>query len=108
MSIQSAPGVMASVTARSMTSPPTATPSDSMEITTSAPDTASGTVSCTCAPSAASGSALERERFQTLSGKPALSRLRDIGAPISPVPSSAIFSFAMIAVPLLRACLRKH
>lgn len=67
----------------------TASPSRSIVRTTSAPSTASAGVPVTRAPSAASGSALARVRFQTRTSRPALARLRAIAAPMIPVPSTA-------------------
>src|SRR4051794_11062526 len=65
----------------------TAAPSASIVTITSAPAQASAGVSHTVAPSIAS--ARSRVRFQARTPWPAATRLRPIGAPISPVPSNA-------------------
>ena len=61
-----------------------------MVIATSAPLTASAALAATFAPNAVSASALSRLLFQTVTGNPAASSRRAMGAPISPVPSKAI------------------
>ncbi len=69
-----------------------------MVSTTSAPRTASAALSATVAPTSASGSALARVRFQTLSGIPAAATLRAIPAPMVPVPSRATVGRSVIFI----------
>ena len=67
----------------------TAAPSVSMVISTSTSAAAAAGEVATSAPSAASSSVLAGVRFQTRTRIPARSRLRAIGAPMVPVPSTA-------------------
>src|ERR1039457_4555983 len=67
----------------------TAAPSASIVSTTSAFFAASAGEGARRAPSSTRGAALAAVRFQTDTGKPAASRLRAIGAPMLPVPSTA-------------------
>jgi hypothetical protein len=61
-----------------------------MEITTSALATASAAWPATTAPKAPKAVAFAAVRFQTAVENPAWQRFRAIGAPISPVPNTAI------------------
>src|SRR6266511_2670669 len=86
--IQSEPADMASSPPLSTIVASTAGASASIVSTTSAPRTAAAGVSATWAPSSSSCRAVSSVRFQTGTSFPALSRLRAIGAPMIPVPSS--------------------
>ena len=68
----------------------TASPSASIVSIRSAPSAASAGDDACLAPSAARGAALSAVRFHTDTTKPAASRLRAIGAPILPVPRTAM------------------
>jgi hypothetical protein len=68
----------------------TAPASESIVITTSAPSAAAAGSSRTSTPSSRSASALPGLRFQARTALPASARLRAIGAPMTPVPSTAM------------------
>src|SRR4051812_11912003 len=90
MSMNSVPRCIASAAPwRNSTSSITG-PFSSMHTTISAPRTASAGLPCTCAPKAASGSALARLRFQACTACPAAHRRRAMGKPMRPVPRTAI------------------
>jgi hypothetical protein len=61
-----------------------------MVMTTSAPSVASTGSSATSMPSARNASAFSRVRFQALTSWPARARLRAMGAPMAPVPRTAM------------------
>ena len=89
--IQTAPAGSA---ARAPSGPPSTAsvtgPSASIVTSTSTSAAAASGVSAACTPSAASASALAGVRFHATTGSPARARLRAMGAPIVPVPSSAM------------------
>jgi hypothetical protein len=87
--IASAPSASAAPSAPNITSR-TASPSESIVITASAPSTAAAAESAIAAPSSASGSAFSGLRFHAVSSNPARSRFRPIAAPMIPVPRSPI------------------
>jgi len=62
-----------------------------MEMTISASATAAAACSATTAPKALKAVAFAAVRFQTRVENPAWHKFRAIGAPISPVPKTAIF-----------------
>src|SRR6185436_20592543 len=68
----------------------TASPSESSVTTTSAPSTASWAEPATVTPCSASGSARSRVRLWARTSRPAPARLRATGAPMMPVPRTAI------------------
>ena len=79
----------------SLITAPVAVPSLNMEITKDAPETASAMLAFGAAPSPAKASAFAGLRFQACTGYPAARRLRDMGAPIRPVPNTAITGLVM-------------
>ena len=74
----------------------TASASNSMVRTRSAPSTASAGLSATTAPTPARGSAFSRLRFHTRSGSPARAMLAAMPAPMVPVPSRATVGFVVM------------
>jgi hypothetical protein len=78
---------------------PTMAPLSSRLTAKSTPRTASAALSWMLTPSAASGSALARVRFQTWTSWPAWARRRAMGRPIMPVPRTAIFNVFMALFP---------
>jgi len=78
----------------------TAAPSVSMVTMTSAPVPASAGVSNSAAPASASRVALAFVRFHTRSGRPALSRLWPIPAPMIPYPAAPTVGLSVIPATL--------
>ena len=96
ISIQTIPPVKAAQNLSSDSNASVAYPSDSIVTITSASAIASAAVGAVLAPASTKGAARSALRFQTVRSKPAAIRLRDIGAPIKPVPIRVIFGDEVI------------